>query len=194
MSSRSVLLTRRRGPETATPFLVLHDRWGMLEDAEMLAELLGPEALTIAVRGARVRNQGGSGFTHGYFWTIGPLERPELSTLGDALYQLELLLEDNWERYGRRKLGLLGKGQGGVMALILAAFFPDRVGKVIAIDAVLPVNLPDMPFEPSLAGVEVVLAHSGPVQDALVKGLEQLGAVVRPVPAESLSAVLHPVP
>jgi pimeloyl-ACP methyl ester carboxylesterase len=194
MSSRSVLLTRRRGPETATPFLVLHDRWGMLEDAEKLAELLGPEALTIAVRGARVQNQGGSGFTHGYFWTIGPLERPELSTLGDALYQLELLLEDNWERYGRRKLGLLGKGQGGVMALILAAFFPDRVGKVIAIDAVLPINLPDMPFEPSLAGVEVVLAHSGPVQDALVKGLERLGAVVRPIPAESLSAVLHPVP
>ncbi len=185
MSSQSVLMTRRSGPETGMPWLVLHDRWGMLEDAEALAEMLGPEALTIAVRAARVQNQGGSGFTHGYFWTVGPVERPELSTLGDALYQLELLLDENWTRYGQRKLGLLGKGQGGVMALLLAAFFPDRVERVIAVDAVLPVNLDQMPFEPSLKGVDVTLVRSDPPAPEALARIESLGAAVQVTTADA---------
>ena len=191
MSTRSVLLTRRRGPENNMPWLVLHDRWGMLEDAENLARLLGPDALTIAVRAVRVQNQGGSGFTQGYFWTIGPLDRPELSTMGDALYQLELLLEENWARYGQRKLGLLGKGQGGMMALVLAAFFPDKVEKVIAIDALLPLHLGDMPFSPSLVGVEVILSHTDPIPDERLTALETLGAKVALVPETGLAETLQ---
>lgn len=191
MSARSVLLTRRRGPENAMPWLVLHDRWGMLEDAEALATLLGPAALTIAVRAVRVQNRGGSGFTHGYFWTIGPIERPELSTMGDALYQLELLLEENWARYGRRKLGLLGKGQGGMMALVLASLFPDKVEKVVAIDALLPLNLGDMPFTPSLAGVDVVLTHADPVPAERLAALQTLGARLTLTPQSDLPALLQ---
>jgi len=191
VSARSVLLTRRRGPENAMPWLVLHDRWGMLEDAEALAALLGPAALAIAVRAVRVQNRGGSGFTHGYFWTIGPIERPELSTMGDALYQLELLLEENWARYGRRKLGLLGKGQGGMMALVLASFFPDKVEKVVAIDALLPLNLGDMPFTPSLAGVDVVLTHADPVPAERLAALQALGARVTLTPQSDLPALLQ---
>ncbi|OAM73563.1 hypothetical protein [Devosia elaeis] len=191
MSARSILLTRRRGPENAMPWLVLHDRWGMLEDAEALATLLGPAALTIAVRAVRVQNRGGSGFTHGYFWTIGPIERPELSTMGDALYQLELLLEENWARYGRRKLGLLGKGQGGMMALVLASLFPDKVEKVVAIDALLPLNLGDMPFTPSLAGVDVVLTHADPVPAERLAALQTLGARLTLTPQSDLPALLQ---
>lgn len=173
------------------PWLVLHDRWGMLEDAEALATLLGPAALTIAVRAVRVQNRGGSGFTHGYFWTIGPIERPELSTMGDALYQLELLLEENWARYGRRKLGLLGKGQGGMMALVLASLFPDKVEKVVAIDALLPLNLGDMPFIPSLAGVDVVLTHADPVPAERLAALQTLGARLTLTPQSDLPALLQ---
>lgn len=173
------------------PWLVLHDRWGMLEDAEALATLLGPAALTIAVRAVRVQNRGGSGFTHGYFWTIGPIERPELSTMGDALYQLELLLEENWARYGRRKLGLLGKGQGGMMALVLASLFPDKVEKVVAIDALLPLNLGDMPFTPSLAGVDVVLTHADPVPAERLAALQTLGARLTLTPQSDLPALLQ---
>jgi len=192
VSARSVLLTRRRGPENAMPpWLVLHDRWGMLEDAEALATLLGPAALTIAVRAVRVQNRGGSGFTHGYFWTIGPIERPELSTMGDALYQLELLLEENWARYGRRRLGLLGKGQGGMMALVLASLFPDKVEKVVAIDALLPLNLGDMPFTPSLAGVDVVLTHADPVPAERLAALQTLGARLTLTPQSDLPALLQ---
>src|SRR5690606_21385200 len=111
----------------------------------------------IGVRAPRVQNQGGTGQTKGYFWTVGPVDAPELSTLGDALYELEVLLEENLARYGRSHAGVLGEGQGGVVALLLASFFPDKIKRAIIIDAALPKNLAVMPFDPSLAGVEVVL-------------------------------------
>lgn len=176
MKSNSFLLTQRQGPSDATPWLVLHDRWGMLDDAVKLAEVLGPEALTIAIRAPRVQNQGGTGQTKGYFWTVGPVEAPELSTLGDGLYQLEIVLEENLAFYNKDRLGVLGKGQGGVIALLLAAFFPDKVKRVIVIDAALPTNLAVMPFEPSLKGVNVVLV--GDQSDEDVAKMEALGANV----------------
>jgi predicted esterase len=176
VTSNSFLLTQRSGPEDAMPWLVLHDRWGMLEDAMTLAEVLGPDALTIGVRAPRVQNQGGTGQTKGYFWTVGPVDAPELSTLGDGLYQLELLLEENLVRYGRTHLGLLGKGQGGVIALLLAAYFPDKVKRAVIIDATLPKNLAIMPFEPSLAGVEIVLVGDQTEED--IAALTALGAIV----------------
>lgn len=176
MSSNSFLLTERHGPQTAMPWLVLHDRWGMIEDAVVLGEVLGPDALTIGVRAPRVQNQGGTGQTKGYFWTVGPVDAPELSTLGDALYELEVLLEENLTRYGRSHAGVLGEGQGGVVALLLASFFPDKIKRAIIIDAALPKNLSVMPFEPSLAGVEVVLV--GEQSEADVEALKALGAIV----------------
>lgn len=176
MTSNSFLLTERRGPQTAMPWLVLHDRWGMIEDAVALGEVLGPDALTIGVRAPRVQNQGGTGQTKGYFWTVGPVDAPELSTLGDALYELEVLLEENLARYGRTQLGLLGNGQGGVIALLLAAYFPDKVKRVVVIGAALPKNLAVMPFEPSLADVEVVLV--GEQTDEKIAALTALGAII----------------
>lgn len=184
MKSNSFLLTQRRGPAEAMPWLVLHDRWGMLEDALELADLLGPDALTIAIRAPRVQNMGGTGQTKGYFWTVGPVNAPELSTLGDGLYQLEIVLEENLAFYGKSRLGVLGKGQGGVIALLLATIFPDKVKRAIIIDATLPANLSLMPFEPSLKGVEVVLV--GEQSDEEAARLEALGAVVSRAGVEDL--------
>lgn len=158
------------------PWLVLHDRWGMIEDAVSLGELLGPSALAIGVRAPRVQNQGGTGQTKGYFWTVGPVDAPELSTLGDALYELEVLLNENLERYQKSHLGLLGKGQGGMVALVFASIFPDKIKRVIAIDSALPKNMSVMPFEPSLAGVEIVLVGDQTQSD--IEALTALGAKV----------------
>jgi pimeloyl-ACP methyl ester carboxylesterase len=184
VNSNSFLLTQRQGPADAMPWLVLHDRWGMLEDATKLAEVLGPDALTVAIRAPRVQNQGGTGQTKGYFWTVGPVDAPELSTLGDGLYQLEIVLEENLAFYAKDRLGVLGKGQGGVVALLLAAIFPDKVKRVIVIDATLPTNLKVMPFEPSLKDVEVVLV--GDQSEEEVARLEALGAIVSRADLEAL--------
>jgi pimeloyl-ACP methyl ester carboxylesterase len=189
--SRSFLHTIRTGAPDGAPFLILHDRFEVMESAEALGELLGDEATKIAIRSPRAQSAGGSGITKGYFWYIGPLDQPELSTLGDGLYQLELLIEETFERYGQRKIGLLGAGEGGFVALIAASFFPDKVQRVVAIDATLPQNLKDMPFEPSLAGVETVLAYRDmPSADRLAQ-LEQLGASVTLVPEPELAAFLQ---
>ncbi len=171
------------------PWLVLHDRWGMLDDAIKLASVLGPDALSVAIRAPRVQNQGGTGQTKGYFWTVGPVTAPELSTLGDGLYQLEIVLEENLKLYGRDKLGLLGKGQGGVTALLLASIFPDKISRAIIIDAALPTNLAVMPIEPSLDGVEVLLVGEQTEDD--VAKLEALGAVVSRIRAEDIPAYAH---
>jgi pimeloyl-ACP methyl ester carboxylesterase len=168
------------------PWLVLHDRWGMLEDGLKLGEVLGPDALTVAIRAPRVQNMGGTGETKGYFWTVGPVTAPELSTLGDGLYQLELVLEENLALYGREKLGLLGKGQGGVTALLLASIFPDKISRALIIDAALPTNLSVMPIEPSLAGVEVLLV--GEQSDDDVARLEALGATVSRIAEDAIAS------
>jgi pimeloyl-ACP methyl ester carboxylesterase len=142
----------------------------------------------VAIRAPRVQNQGGTGQTKGYFWTVGPVDAPELSTLGDGLYQLEIVLEENLAYYGKDRLGVLGKGQGGVIALLLAAFFPDKVKRVIVLDATLPTNLKVMPFEPSLKGVEVVLV--GDQSDKEAARLEALGAAVSRTTPDALPTLI----
>lgn len=155
----SLLYTRQDGPPTGAPFLVLHDRNGDLEGARALGEVLGEQFHRIGVRGPRLQTTGGSGKTHGYYWHIGPVERPELSTLGDGLYQFELLLLETVRRRPGRKVGLLGEGQGGVIVLLAALLWPEHVSALIAIDSHLPENLADMPIEPrDLGGLPVLVS------------------------------------
>lgn len=101
-----------------------------------------------------------------------------MSTLGDGLYQLELLLDENLKRYGSEKLSLLGYGEGGMIALTLAAIFPDKVETVIARDAYLPLNLDAMPVVASLAGVQITLELTEEPADDRVQKLVELGATV----------------
>lgn len=178
MTSKSFLQTGRHGPETAPLWFVFHNRWQMLEDAVALAERLGPDALTVSVRAPRAQSRGGTGQVMGYFWAVGPQDYPELSTLGDGLYQLELLLDENLKRYGSEKLSLLGYGEGGMIALTLAAIFPDKVETAIARDAYLPLNLDAMPVVASLAGVQITLELTEEPADDRVQKLVELGATV----------------
>lgn len=175
--SRSFLYTSREGAPDGAPFLVFHDRYLLLQDAEALAKVIDDDAIRIAVQSPRAQSAGGSGITKGYFWYIGPLNKPELSTLGDGLYQLELLIDETFERYGQRKIGLYGTGEGGVIAMLAGLIFPDKVSAVVAIDAPFPTNIDQMPLEVrALDGLPVLLSgeHAASAHDALT----QRGALV----------------
>lgn len=158
--SKSFLYTSRKGAPDGVPFLVFHDRRLLLQDAAALGDqLLDDSTIRIAVQSPRAQSAGGTGITKGYFWYIGPLEAPELSTLGDGLYQLELLIDETYELYSQRRIGLLGSGEGGVIALLAGLIFPDKVRAVVALDAPIPTNLARMPLEDRpLDGLPVLLS------------------------------------
>src|SRR6056297_2465526 len=141
--ARFVLTQRRTGrPEDGRePVILLHDRYADLDALDGLAEHLASERLVISVRGAR--SQILDQFVHGYYWYL-EIEsgQPELSTLGDALAQLETLLLDVTAEAAAGRALLVGEGQGGVVALLLARVWPEKVRAVVAVDAELPA-LPD---------------------------------------------------
>jgi pimeloyl-ACP methyl ester carboxylesterase len=182
----SYLQTIRTGPETGTPALILHDRYGHLEDAEALGALFGDDTIKIAVRSPRAQSAGGSGITMGYFWYIGPKNQPELSTLGDGLYQLEVLIEETLQRYGQRKIVLAGQGEGAMIAILAGLVFPDKIKAVIASDAVFPTNIDDMPLEcPPANGLPILV--SGEDAQGAADALNARGASCEII-SDSLSA------
>lgn len=129
------------------PWLVLHDRYGDLAAARALGLYhLGATTLRIAVRSARTQTRGSLAPPKGNFWFIGPPDRPELSTLGDALYQLDLLLNDLYGVDGIARLNVLGQGEGATVALLLALIRPDLIATARLIDASFPVNFDRIPL------------------------------------------------
>lgn len=185
--ARSLLYSRHGGKRGGAPFLVLHDRFGGLEEAETLGERLGDDVLRIAVRAPRLQVSGGGAKVLGHFWFIGPPERPELSTLGDGLYQLELLLLDTFAAQGQRKVGLYGVGEGAVVALLLALVRPEKLSAVIIEDAVLPLNIDAMPIDAQpLAGLPVLLLGG---DAAVAESLRTRGAVVTLVDRSEVAAI-----
>ena len=181
--SRSFLYTSRAGAPDGVPVLVFHDRYGLLRDAEALGDDLDDAVIRIAVQSPRAQSAGGTGITKGFFWYIGPLQTPELSTLGDGLYQLELLLEETFERYGRRRIGLYGRGEGGVVAMLAGLIFPDRVGAVVALDAPFPTNFELMPLElRPLEGLPVMLNDAAAVEQLTRRGARVTTADADPRP------------
>jgi hypothetical protein len=174
----TMLQTMRGGRSDGNPCLVLHDRYGMLADSRQLAaELAPPDALTICIQAPRLQTSGGVGKAAGYYWYVGPRERPELTSLGDTLFHLEKLLLN--ETASGRKACLIGKGEGGSVALLSAMTWPEKVMRVIAIDAALPGNLDRLPIEwPGLEGLEVELVGERP-DSGTVQYLIDRGANVR---------------
>lgn len=168
--SESVLYTAQDGPEDAPVWIVLADKYHMLDDVRAFGAAVLPSATRrVSVRGSRVQTIGGSGVPHGCYWHIGTLETPELSTFGDALFQLEIILNETVERYGG-PVRLLGSGQGAGLALTLALVWPDKVTEVLAIGAGFPRSLHDMPLELGRAdALSVTLREvdAGVVQSAL---------------------------
>ncbi|OBZ92120.1 hypothetical protein ADU59_28305 [Pararhizobium polonicum] len=156
------------GPETGEPWLILHDRHGDLAAARQLCEAqLTPGTRRISVRSARTQTRGSLVPPKGNFWFIGPLHQPELSTLGDALYQLDRLLDDVRDIDGYSRLSLLGDGEGGTVALLLALLRPDMIGHVVAMNAFFPRNFARMPVQiGDVTGLTVVLSRDDGVTAA----------------------------
>ncbi|MQB07878.1 hypothetical protein DXT91_27955 [Agrobacterium tumefaciens] len=170
------------GPETGIPWLILHARYGDLDAARTLGvKYLPANTFRISVRSARTQTMGSLLPPKGNFWFIGQPGRPELSTLGDGLYQLSLLLDDLRDVDGVSSLKVLGLGEGGTMALLLALSHPDRISHVTAIGAAFPANFDRMPLH---VGDVSRLNVSLPDGDAATRA-----ALLRAVPALSPPSV-----
>ena len=172
--TRSPLVTWTSGERNGAPVLVLHDRY---KDQEELAGLPPIPGAHRPLRSARTQMTGTD--ILGFFWFIGPPERPELTTFGDGLHHLEtLLLDASAEAGGKRGL-VIGKGEGGVMALVLATVWPELLAGVVSIDGPLPVNLGHFPLEARPpTGLPVLLIERGRMLGDTAAALSTLGASV----------------
>ena len=143
--SERVLLTKTGGAANGPPLVLLHDRNGDYVDLQRYVDALGDHYHTCLVRAARTQMIDIE--VLGYFWYIESSPgHPEMSTFGDALFQVEALgLE--LEKSGGQKLTLFGQGQGGVLALTMALIWPEIVGAAVAIDAGLPDSLSEFPVD-----------------------------------------------
>jgi phospholipase/carboxylesterase len=132
-----------RAPARAT-VVALHGGGGWLDDLAPLARSLGPDLRVVlpeAARGLVTFRE-----TVGHVWYGGRrIERPEPSSFGDNLAQLERFVHDVRERADAgepRPEGprpwLLGYDQGAVLALSLAAIAPDLIAGVMAVCGCLP--------------------------------------------------------
>lgn len=158
----SMLHTARLGRAGGRPFLVLHDRYGRLDDARRLGQALAPaEADILAVQAPRLQTVGGVGKVQGYYWYVGPRQTAELTSLGDSLFHLEHLLLEAAKAGDR--VTLIGEGEGGTMAILTAMTWPEKIAEVVALDAALPLNFARIPIEwPSMGGLRVTLAGRQP--------------------------------
>jgi pimeloyl-ACP methyl ester carboxylesterase len=176
---KSLLSTAHDGQASGPAFLVLHERYGSLTSARELGQSLGTKVSRVAVRSARLQTIG-DGDTYGFYWYVGPEDEPELSTLGDGLYQLELLLLETFEASGGVQVGLLGAGEGGSVALLMALIQPELVSIAVAIDAQLPANFAAIPIAtPVLNGLPILLLQqTKPTNASTVESLVKYGANV----------------
>jgi predicted esterase len=140
-----VLLTKTGGSANGPPLVLLHDRDGDYVDLQPFADALGDHYHTFLVRAARTQMAEIEAL--GYFWFFESAPgRPDISTFGDALFQVEALALE-LENSSGRKLTLFGQGQGGVLALTMALIWPEIVGAVAVLDAGLPDNLSEFPID-----------------------------------------------
>ncbi len=118
--------------------------------------------------------------TLGYFWFLGPYDKPELTTFGDGLHHLETLLVDLSFGAGKARSFVVGKGEGGVMALTLAAIWPELLSGVVSIDGPLPQNIASFPLElrPPLRVPVLMLEHERSMVESAA-AMSGLGAEVQ---------------
>ncbi|HWA17505.1 MAG TPA: alpha/beta hydrolase [Devosia sp.] len=151
---KSALLTWTTGRPEGRPVILLHDRFGDHEANDGLGAELAASHRVVSVRAARTQME--NGFIKGYYWFLGDLQHPELSTFGDGLSHLERLLVS---LTGERKAVLAGTGQGGVMALTMAMIWPGRVAGIASIGGPLPADLEGLPVELlPITGLPILLA------------------------------------
>jgi pimeloyl-ACP methyl ester carboxylesterase len=155
---KSQLVTWSYGQTNGAPVLLLHDRYGPGDGAvDSLAQDLGDSHQLVVVRSARTQSE--RSLVRGYFWHLGPYERPEVSTIGDALYHLEILLLEVHQAAGH-KVTLFGRGEGGGVALLMGLLWPEVVAGVASVDGPLATNLDDFPIDlPDASSLKVLLVE-----------------------------------
>lgn len=157
----SQLLFRKQELDPAGKLVAigLHDKFGTMNDPLPIAMSLPGVHTIYSLQAARPVGAGiAFGGSPGFMWYLAEEpERPEPSTFGDSLIQLEDFLIRVSGRYGPPML--FGLGQGGVMALTLAQVWPERLTGV----AVLDTGLAQLSWSPAprpLAGLPILLAAS----------------------------------
>jgi pimeloyl-ACP methyl ester carboxylesterase len=185
--ARFVLVHRQNTPvhRSRPPVIVLHGRDRDLHATADLEAVLAGDRTTIAIQGPRAQTLAET--VVGYSWYLEPPGGPiELSTLGDALAQLEQGLLRLLDGGGSVPVTIVGEGQGGTMALLLASIWPELVTRAVAIGGSFP-QLPPEVGLPSgaMTGVRIVLLSGDPnggrVDDAAAARLRDRGAAVETV-------------
>lgn len=188
MSGDSVLYTADDGTPGAPWFLVLHDRYGGLEDARALGAMLGDHVHRRAIRALRTQTDGGMGVPMGYYWYVGPVDMPEPATLADGLSQLEAEFLHAAARHPAGTAGLFGQGEGAVMALLIALIWPEKCAALVLDNVPLPRNLDRLPLGPGrVDGLPVFVLGASTEVAAAVR---TRGAVVEQIAAPALAAKL----
>ena len=173
-SRRGPLITWSEGPVDAEPVLLLHDRYADHDQLDRFRAPLAGRHRVVRVRGARTQME--DTYIKGYYWFIGPPERPELSTFGDALHHLETLLLALAASAPAGKVALVGRGEGGTMALMLALVWPERVSRVVSIGGPLPANRAEFPLElRDGEGVRALLVPGAGPADGTAEALRAVG-------------------
>lgn len=153
--------------------ITLHDHNQFGPDAAKWGQLAAPDGDIVALesyKGVFVAKD-----IVGYTWFLGPNHAPSPIFFGDSLGEIERFL---WDYLDRSKTSpaarpwLVGRGQGGMMALAAALAVPDLLSGVVAIDAFLPIvggwepplapldNLPVLLVNPQPSDQPKVLAES----------------------------------
>lgn len=177
----SQLLFRKQELDPAGKLVAigLHDKFGTMSDPLPIAVGLPGVRTIYSLQAARPVGAGiAFGGSPGFMWYLAEEpKRPEPSSFGDSLIQLEDFLIRVSSRYG--KLLLFGLGQGGVMALTLAQVWPERLTGVAVWDAGLA-QLSWSPAPRPLAGLPILLAASQdkPGIESSRDALAELGARV----------------
>ncbi len=178
MSEKSALITWTSGAPDGAPLILLHDRYLDHDQTDAIGAALAAEYRVVSVRAARTQME--NTLIKGYYWFLGPLEGPELSTFGDGLEHLERLLLTLTE--SGRKATIVGLGEGGTMALMIALVWRELVSAAVSVDGPLPANIADFPIEiGSAAGLPMLLAEASRSLAETTAALAERGAAVERV-------------
>lgn len=171
----ALLLTKRKGDASGVPTFILHERYGDMADLETIYLHTSQPTLGISVRSLRTQTGSGHGEPVGYYWYLGDVDYPELTSLGDSLGELEELFLHELNSTGVDKIGLYGTGESALMATLLAGLWPSKIAFLEIVGLKKPRNLERIPLTLNLADVTV---SGSDVSDEAKLWLTSLGAIL----------------
>ncbi|MBB4662770.1 alpha/beta hydrolase [Conexibacter arvalis] len=181
------------GSDPAAPAIVLQGTGTDVERLTALARVAAPARALVVPEPLRFLYL--SRAHVGRRWFVRSIDgETEPASFGDALYAVEQLTTGAREQWGAPLL--IGHGQGGELALALAAIVPELLAGVVALDAALPV-VPGWERPACDAGGLPVLVLPGFQEEAAVARtraeLAAIGARVTVVPPRAEAAALGSV-